>query len=180
MRTARIIMVAACAVLSWAAAAGAGETLTAMLAGIAEAAKLDVPIVGEGKAEIDGIKGKVEDHVVIVERGAADPKAPTSLLVTFEKAQTRMLSLGPSTLHLATSGKAKAAKPDDGVPPTSFSAEDFLPFRPERCAVTRIADMTDEQFTLLCEPKNPPSQYALMVFKFDRERSVPRQILYYK
>src|SRR5262249_21207959 len=101
----------------------AGETLTALLAGVADAERLEAPLVGEGKAEIDGIKGKVEDRVTIVERSAADAKAPNALLVAFDKAQTRMLSLGPAALQLATGGKAKTAGPDQQVAPSSFSAE---------------------------------------------------------
>jgi hypothetical protein len=170
-------LAAACSIATHAVA---GDTLTALLDMVAEASRIETPLVAVGKADIDGVKGKVEDHVVIVERASANPKAPPQLVVGFETGKSRVLSLGPAALHLANDGKAKTAAPDDAVPPSSFSAEDFLPFEPERCAVIRIADMSDTQFTLICEPKKPPSQYSLMVFKFDRELAVPRQVLLYK
>ena len=180
MRLATLAAAISSAALGFATPAFAGDTLPGLLAAITDAASLEAPLVAEGKAEIDGIKGKVEDHVVIVERAAKDANAPEQILVAFDKAKTRLLSLGPSPLLFAAGGKTKTAGPDEIVTPSSFSAEDFLPFQPERCAVTRIADLSDEQFTILCEPKKPPSQYMLMVYKFDREMAVPRQILLYK
>jgi outer membrane lipoprotein-sorting protein len=158
----------------------AGDTLTALLEMVAEASRIDAPLVGIGKADIDGVKGKVQDRVTILERAGADPKAPPHVAVAFETGKSRVLSLSPSQLQLSIDGKVKNAAPEEGVPPSSFSVEDLLPFEPERCAVIRIADLGDAQFTLICEPKKPPSQYAFMVFKFDREMAVPRQALLYK
>ena len=157
----------------------AADTLVNLLGLIAEAAELKSPLVAEGKIDIDGIKGKSQDRVTIIERAAPDAKAPPQVLVSFADAKTRLLALAPDKLLLASGGKAASAKPDTAVPPSSFRTEDFLSFSTERCAAMRIADTADEHFTLVCEPKKT-SQYSLLVYKFDREMSVARQVLIYK
>src|SRR5205085_11948657 len=97
-----------------------------------------------------------------------------------EKAGVRLLALAPSELYVATAGKPKKSSADAAIGPTSFTAEDFLDFSPARCAAMRTADLGQDSFTVVCEPKKPPSQYSLMVFKFDREKSALVQVLLYK
>ena len=156
------------------------ETLTDLLRGVAEAGRIAKPLRAEGSAEIDGVQGKSQDHVVILERSGTEANAPRQIFLELEKAKVRVLALGPSEMQVATGGKPKKAAADTAVPPTSFTAEDFLAFSPERCAAMRTADLGQDSFTVVCEPKKPPSQYALMVYKFDREKSALVQALLYK
>lgn len=176
----RVLLAAASSAALLAATPARADTLVALLASVADAARLPSPLVAAGQIDIDGIKGKTQDRVVLVERAAADEKAPTQKLAAFEAAKVRALARSPSELFLADDEKPKPAKADASVAASSFTVEDFLPFAPERCAAMRIADASDDQFTVICEPKRPPSQYSLMVYKFDREKSVVRQVLLYK
>jgi Outer membrane lipoprotein-sorting protein len=156
------------------------ETLTTLLQGVTEADRLAKPLRAEASADIDAVAGKSQDRVVIIERSGAEASAPRQIFVQFEKPAVRLLALGPSEVYLATGGKAKKASAESAVAGTSFTAEDFLPFSPERCAAMRTADLGQDSFTVVCEPKKPPSQYSLIVYKFDREKSVLVQALLYK
>jgi hypothetical protein len=160
--------------------AARADSLTTLLQGVADGARLKTPLRADGSAEIDGLQGKSQDRLVMIERSAADPTAPRQVFVQLEKANVRLLALAPSELYVATSGKPKKAAADSAIGPTSFTAEDFLGFSPARCAAMRTADLGQDSFTVVCEPKKPPSQYSLMVFKFDREKSALVQVLLYK
>ncbi|MGH7896328.1 MAG: hypothetical protein ACREQQ_00125 [Candidatus Binatia bacterium] len=161
-------------------AALAADTLADLLEGVQEAERTTAPLRADATAEIEGIKGVVQDRLVIVERAAADGKIGKQVSVQLEKAKLRLLALGPADLHLAVDGKAKKAAPDSQVAETSWTVEDFLPFSRSRCAAVRIADISDAQATVVCEPERKVSQYALMVYKFDREKFVTQQVLLYK
>ena len=163
-----------------AASVSAADTLPALLQAVREAEQAPSPLRAEGSVEIDGVEGKKQDRLVIVERSATDAKAPRQLYAELQNAKVRLLALGPTELQLASDGKPRSAKSDQAVGPTSFTAEDWLAFSPERCAAMRIADLSEEQFTLVCEPKKPPSQYSLMVYKFDRAKALMQQVLLYK
>jgi hypothetical protein len=163
-----------------AAGVSAADTLPTLLQAVREAEQSPSPLRADASVEIDGVEGKKQDRLVIVERSGADAKAPRQLYAELQNAKVRLLALGPSELQLASDGKPRSAKPDQAVGSTSFTAEDWLGFSPERCATMRIADLSEEQFTLVCEPKKPPSQYSLMVYKFDRAKAVMQQVLLYK
>ena len=178
MRRAPSVAAFLCIVL--AGSVGAVDNLPALLKAVDEAQRLPAPIRADATVEIDGVEGSKRDHLVIVERGVNEPKVARQMVLELQSAKLRLLVLGPADLQLASDGKARPAKPDENVDSTSFTAEDWLPFSPERCAAMRIADLGDAQFTLVCEPKKPPSQYSLMVYKFDREKAVMVQALLYK
>ena len=158
----------------------AAETLDDLLRGIEKAAVLAAPLRADGTAEIDGIAGKKQDRVVILERGAPGSAASTQVFAEFRDLKLRVLALAPGDLHVSTNGTAKAAKPDAALAPTSFSAEDLLPFSRARCAAMRIADLSNDQFTIVCEPVRSKSRYMLEVYKFDRAKLLPVQVLLYK
>jgi hypothetical protein len=166
--------------IAFAGAVGAADTLPTLLKAVGEAERLPTPLRADASVEIDGVEGSKRDRLVIVERSAGDSKAPRQLYLELQNAKLRLLVLGPAELELASDGKPRPAKPDETLDSTSFTAEDWLPFAAERCAAMRIADLSDQQFTLVCEPKKPPSQYSLMVYKFDREKAVMLQALLYK
>lgn len=156
------------------------DMLATFLDSVSQADRLSTPLRADGAIESDGIKGKAEDRIVLVERASPDPKAPREVYVELEKSKVHLLALTPAELHLAADGKPAKTAADGPFVSTSFTAEDFLPFSAARCAATRIADISEEQFTIVCEPKKPPSQYSLMVYKFDRAKFVMRQVLLYK
>jgi len=160
------------------APAHALDSLETLLQRIADAQKVPTPLRADGTAAIDGLKGKKEERVVILERGG-DAKSGGQVYVEVGS-KVRLLVRGPEDLHLAEGGKAKKAAPDAALGDMTFSAEDFLPFSPARCAAMRIADLHENQVTIVCEPKRPPSQYSLMVYKFDRDKAVLLQALLYK
>ena len=159
--------------------APAAETVAGLVASVSAANHLGAPLRADVSADIDGVAGKKQDQLVLVERGG-EADAPLQLYVELDGGKTRLLVLGTAEFHLATGGKATKIAADAEIGGTSFTAEDFLTFSPARCAAMRLADLAAATFTLVCEPKKPPSQYSLMVYRFDREKSVPLQVLLYK
>ena len=176
----RVALLAALLGLTLVGPSGADDSMASLLAAVAENDRLATPLRADGTLEGEGLDGRHQDRVVIVERAASEANAARQVLVELQSAKLRLLALGPSALHVAKDGKAAPSKPDHAVAKTTFTAEDWLPFSRERCAAMRLADLTAEQFTLVCEPQRPPSQYHLMVFKFDREKRAVRQVLLYK
>jgi hypothetical protein len=160
--------------------AASADTLTMLLQGVNDSLRPTTPLRADGRVESDSLQGNKQDRLVLVERVGADAKAPAQIYVDLENAKVRVLALGPSELHISTDGKSRPASPEASVDSTNFTTEDWLPFSAVRCAAMRLADINAEQFTLVCEPKKPPSQYSLMVYKFDREKSVMLQVLLYK
>ena len=154
--------------------------LATLLQGVNESLRPSTPLRADGSVESDSLEGNKQDRLVLVERAGADTKVPAQVYVELEKAKVHLLALGPSELYISADGKSRPATPETAVDSTSFTTEDWLPFSAARCAAMRIVDINAEQFTVLCEPKTPPSQYRLMVYKFDREKSVMLQALLYK
>ena len=154
--------------------------LTTLLQGVNESLRPSTPLRAEGSVESDSLQGNKQDRLILVERAGAETKCPAQTYLELENAKIHLLALGPSELHVSTDGKSRQATPETAVDSTSFTTEDWLPFSVARCAAMRLADINAEQFTLVCEPKKPPSQYSLMVYKFDREKSVMLQVLLYK
>ncbi len=176
----RFVLAAVFVSLVLGANAYADETLAAMLQAVGEASQPVTPLRAEGTIDSDGLHGKTQDRLVWIERAGTGANAPPQVFVALDKAKVRLLALGPADLWVATDGKASRAKPDQALGSTSFTAEDVLTFAPERCAAMRLADLSEDRFSLVCETKKPPSQYSMMVYKFDREKAVLLQALLYK
>jgi hypothetical protein len=155
-------------------------TLPAFLEGVAAEQRLSTPLRADAQADIDGLQGKKQDRVVLEIRASGEKTGGNQVIAEFEKAKVKVLALGPGNLHISSGGSAKKAANDTPVAGTSWTAEDFLEFSPDRCASLRIADLVADALTLLCEPKPQLSQYSLMVYKFDRQKFVPLQVLLYK
>lgn len=174
----------ACAALAWLTLGASRPALgqqavTDLLKGLASQNRLSVPLSASIKAEIHGIEGDRQDRLTLTVRPGRGATSEETA-VEFESAKLRALALGPAELHTASGGKTKQAAPDAALDGTSWSVEDLLPFSPDRCAAMRIADLQPDAITLICEPKRPLSQYSLMVWKFDRQKLVPLQVLLYK
>lgn len=176
----RLALASALAFLFFAARAFAEDSLAALLEAVGEVIQPSSPLRAEGTIESEGLRGKSLDRLVWIERAGNGPKAPPQAYVEFEKAKLRLLGLGPAEFWIASDGKASRAKGDQTIDSTNFTAEDVLAFAPERCAAMRLAELSEDRFSLVCEPKRPPSQYALMVYKFDREKATMLQALLYK
>lgn len=143
--------------------------------------RLSTPLRAEITAEIDGVEGKKQDRFVMMQRPAPDGQAAIQIRLELEKAGQRFLVLSSSESYVAAGGSVKKAAPDSPIDGTSWTVEDLLPFAAERCAGMRIADQRPDQVTFTCEPKREAgSQYSLVVYKYDLEKSVPVQVLYYK
>jgi hypothetical protein len=139
--------------------------------------KLTTPLRGEGEAAIDGMQGKKQEKIVVVERpGGAGP----DVYVELQTAKQRFLLLGSGETFAAKDGKVAKAALDSPIDGTSFTVEDLFPFWSKRCGTMRVADTQSNQLTLTCEPPKGRSQYPLVVYKFDRDKAVPVQVLYYK
>ncbi len=176
----RLALASALASLVFAARVFAEDTLAALLEAVRENVQPSSPLRAEGTIESEGLRGKTQDRLVWIERAGSGPKAPPQVYVEFEQAKLRLLGLGPAEFWIAEDGKVSRTKVDQAVDSTSFTAEDVLAFAPERCAAMRLAELGEDRFSLVCEPKRPPSQYALMVYKFDREKATMLQALLYK
>jgi outer membrane lipoprotein-sorting protein len=175
----RSVRAATAAVLLVASVASA-DTLKGLLETVTEAAQLAGPLRADAKLDVDGIAGKKQDRLVLFARPAGDAKNTAEVYVELEQSKVRLLALSPRELLLAADGKVRKVNSDAALDGTGFTAEDFLPFSTSRCAAMRIAELGDEQWRLVCEPQRPPSQYTLIVYKFDREKSVLLQALLYK
>jgi hypothetical protein len=160
--------------------ASADDSLAALLQAVGEVIQPSSPLRAEGTIESEGLQGKTQDRLVWIERAGSGPKVPPQVSVELGKAKIRLLGLGPAEFWIASNGKAGRAKGDQAIGSTSFTAEDVLSFAPERCAAMRLAELGEDRFSLVCEPKRPPSQYALLVYKFDRENATMLQALLYK
>src|ERR1041385_5887261 len=117
-----------------AASAPAADTLPTLLQAVREAEQSPSPLRADASVEIDGIEGKKQDRLVIVERSGTDAKAPRQLYAELQNAKLRLLALGPSELQLASDGKPRSAKSDQAIGSNSFSEGNLLGFLPESCA----------------------------------------------
>ena len=86
------------------------DNLTTLLQGVADAGRLKTPLRAAATAEIDGVQGKSQDRLIVIERSAADATAPRQMFVQLEKAGVRLLALAPSELYVATAGKPKKCR----------------------------------------------------------------------
>jgi hypothetical protein len=176
----RLALGSALASLLFVARAFAEDSLAGLLQAVGEVVQPSSPLRAEGTIESEGLQGKTRDRLVWIERAGSGQRMPPQAYVEFDKAKIRLLGLGPAELWIASDGKASHAKGDQAIGSTSFTAEDVLAFAPERCAAMRLAELSEDRFSIVCEPKRPPSQYALMVYKFDRENATMLQALLYK
>jgi Outer membrane lipoprotein-sorting protein len=176
----RLAFGAALAVLVIGAEVFADDTLAALLRAVGDASQPSNPLRAEGTIDSDGLRGKTQDRLVWIERAGSGAGAPLQVYVELANAKVRLLALGPADLRMAIDGRPSQAKPDQAVDSTSFTAEDALTFAPDRCAAMRLAELSGDRFSIVCEPKKPPSQYSLMVYKFDREKAAMLQVLLYK
>jgi len=176
----RLASAAALAVLVIGTEAYADDNLAALLRAVGDASQPSSPLRAEGTIDSDGLRGKTQDRLVWIERAGAGTGAPPQVYVEFGNAKVRLLALSPADLRMAIDGRPSQAQPDKAVDSTSFTAEDVLTFAPDRCAAMRLAELSEDRFSLVCEPKKPPSQYSLMVYKFDREKAAMLQVLLYK
>jgi hypothetical protein len=176
----RLAFGAALVVLVIGTEAFADDTLAALLRAVGDASKPSGPLRAEGTIESDGLRGKTRDRLVWIERAGSGAGAPLQAYVELANAKARLLALGPADLRMAIDGRPSQAQPDQALDSTSFTAEDVLTFAPDRCAAMRLAELSEDRFSVVCEPKKPPSQYSLMVYKFDREKAAMLQALLYK
>ncbi|HEX7408973.1 MAG TPA: outer membrane lipoprotein-sorting protein [Candidatus Binatia bacterium] len=140
-----------------------------------EAARVTVPVRGDGQFEVTSPEGTRRDQVALVIRPAAD-------------AFIELQQEGIKTLLLYTSGqafyrKAGATRGDNFAPDASFAESDFTredlePFRLSHYTQPRIADDSATELTVMLVPK--VSQYSLEVITFDRQKKVPLKTLYYR
>jgi hypothetical protein len=157
------------------------SALATMVDDAEEQAQLLTPLRAEITAEIHGNKGKTEDDIVLVVRNDPERKSGVQTYVEFEKAGVKVLVLGLDQAWISDGGKVRKAALDAQIAGTNWTVEDLLPFAVTRCGSTRIVDSRPEQMTLACEAeRDGPSQYVLTVYKMDREKAVPIQVLYYK
>lgn len=144
--------------------------------------ELETPLRADGKAEIDGVDGAKQDAIAIVLRPTPD-RAAVQIYFEMRQAKERVLVLGPDEIWTSSQGGGRRkAPPDAKIDGTSWTVEDLLPFLPSRCGgMIRTADVQPEHVDVACEgSRGGGTQYALRVYRFDRQRAVPMQILYYK
>jgi hypothetical protein len=160
-------------------AAEARSPLDDLLADMAEQSRLLVPLRADGTIESDSAKGKKSDRVALLTRNREGGGAET--LFAFEKADLRVLVAGPEGAKIATGKKVRDAKLETQIGDTSFTVEDLLPFDPKRCWGVHIVDDRPDVMAIRCDPgKDTKTQYTLTVWKVDRAKGVPVQVLYYR
>ena len=162
-----------------ASAAEARSPLDQLLEDMAAQTQLLVPLRADGTIESDAAKGKASDRVALVTRGRAGGGAETFL--AFEKADLRVLVPGPEGAKIATGKKVRDAKLETQIGDTSFTIEDLLAFDPKRCWGVHIVDERPDVMAIRCDPgKESKTQYTLTVWKVDRAKGVPVQVLFYR
>lgn len=179
-------MVCVTALLALAESAGAASALTTLLEEVAEQAKLPAPVRADGTIQSDSLEGKKRDRVVLVQRGRKDGEIRkgtigTETYLELVDSKARVLILSPAETHRLEKGKVSTANLDSRIAFTSATIEDLLAFDPARCHDTHVIDTQPGSMTVRCEPKKGTgSQYVLAVWKLDRERAVPTQVLFYQ
>jgi hypothetical protein len=157
------------------------DALSSLIQQVIAQNRLSAPLRADITAEIDQVEGQRQERMVAIYRNPPDKTPLAQTYVEFEKSKARFLLLSETELYALADGKVKKASLDTPLDGTSWVLEDVLPFAPPRCASMRIADTTSEQMTVTCEPKKDAgSSYTLLVYKFDREKAVPVQLLLYK
>jgi hypothetical protein len=160
------------------APADAGRPLDDLLEHMAEQSRLLVPLRADGTMESDA-GGKTTDRVAILTRNRQGGGVET--LMGLEKAGVRALVGGPTEAKLATGGKVRDASYETKIGETGFTVEDLLPFDAKRCMGIHIVDDRPDVMAIRCDPgKDSKTQYSLTVWKIDRAKGVPIQVLYYR
>lgn len=160
------------------AAAQEASDLAGFLAGVERATRAEVPVRGTGTVTINGIAGKTEDRIVVLQRPNGDR------YVEFKNAGVRLLvtpgspkGAGVAFLVAGPGSTPAPAKRDAVVAGSDFTREDFEAFAAANYDSARIADESPVQRTLTLTP--PHSQYVLVVTTFDREKLLPTRTLLY-
>ncbi len=157
------------------------DALSELIERVGAQTRLSTPLRADVDAEIDYLEGKKHERIVAIFRNHPTENSQIQTYIELDRAKLKFLILGDAQFFAAAEGKMKPASLDTPVDSTSWVLEDLLPFLPSRCNSMRVADLTPEQVTVACEPKKKiGSDYSLFVFKFDREKSVPLQVLYYR
>lgn len=162
-------------------AAARPDALSEVIEQVNRQTQLAVPLRADIDAEIDHLEGKRHEQIVMIFRNHPNETSQVQTYVEFDKSKLKYLVLGNAGFHALSGGKAEPVALDTSLDSTSWVLEDLLQFSASRCASMRIADLTPDQVTVTCEPKKDSgSTYSMFVYKFDREKSVPLQVLYYK
>ena len=161
------------------APAAARSPLEDLLEHMAEQSRLLVPLRADGTIESDAGGGKTSDRVAVLTRNRAAGGVET--LVALEKAGVRVLFGGPAEVKSATGGKVRDASYETKIGETGFTVEDLLAFDAKRCMGVHIVDDRPDVMAIRCDPgKDSKTQYSLTVWKIDRAKGVPIQVLYYR
>ena len=115
-----------------------------------------------------------------IERAGSGAGAPPQVYVELGNAKVRLLALGPADLQMAIDGRSSRAQPDHAVDSTSFTAEDVLTFAPGPLCGDAPRRVERRSILARLRTQEAPSQYSLMVYKFDRERATMLQVLLYR
>ena len=158
--------------------ADARSPLENVLEDVAEQSNLLVPLRADGKIESDSAAGAKSDRVALLTRNRAGGGTETYL--AFEKEGLRLLISGGAA-KIAAGSKAKDAEAGTAIGTTAFTVEDLLPFDAKRCMGVHIVDDRPDVMAIRCDPgKDTKTQYSLTVWKIDRAKGVPLQVLYYR
>ena len=151
----------------------AAEDLAAFLNAATEAVRPKAAVRAFGKAVTTSPDGSTEDEIAVVRKDG-------SLYLELRKARTRVLILDSGKEAFISEGGGKSAPfaLDTQLGTTPFTREDLHPFDTARYVAPRISDLGPYDLTATLEPK--PSQYALIVMTFERQRKLPTKTLYYK
>lgn len=179
--TIRSLVSRAFLLLLLASTAAHSNALSELLDQVNEQRRLVVPLRADIDAKVDHLEGEKQERLVVIVRNHPSATSEIQTYVELDKAKLKFLLLGAAGSYGFSDGQVKSIPLDTPLGPTSWVVEDLLPFSASRCAVIRIADSTPEQTTVACEPKKDlRSTYSMFVYKFDREKFVPHQILYYR
>jgi hypothetical protein len=143
-----------------------------------ERARVALPLRGDVSVAIDGVEGKRDQRMILLQRKAANG---VDTFVSLETAGLRYLVLADGSAYVAEKGKTRKVGLDTAIDGTSWLLEDLRPFTVERCGVARNVDESPQQVTILCNPlKGETGIYALTTYKFDREKVLPKRVMYYQ
>lgn len=150
------------------------EDLPAFLRAATESMRPKTAVRAFGKAVTTSPEGTVEDELAIVQSPGGD------LYLELRKSRTRALILaaGKEAFVSNDGGKAEPFALDAAFDATHFTREDLHPFDSSRYAAPRISDLGAYELTVTLEPK--PTQYALIVMTFDRQKKALKKTLYYR
>lgn len=140
-----------------------------------EAARVTVPVRGDGQFEVTSPEGTRRDHVALLIR----PTADAFIELQQEGIKTLLLYTGGQGFyHKAGAPHAEIFASAASFAESDFTREDLEPFQLSHYTQPRIADDSATELTVMLVPK--ASQYSLEVITFDREKKVPLKTLYYR